>query len=420
MGVMRRLAHKRGDDELRVALVGAGFVGRSLTYQINFTPGMRTAIIVNRTATNAVDAYRRAGFPIEDIVVSDDPSVLSRAIQAGKPAVTSSVEVMCSLAEVEIVMECSGSAEHGAYATRTALEAGLDVVTMNAEADATVGYLLKTVAEANNVVYTLSDGDQPGVLARLIEFVSSSGFEIVSAVNCKGFMDVHATPESIKEWSVRQGTSLPMTTSFTDGTKMNIEQANVANAYHLHPEVRGMHGVKSTLATVTDDMVAALDGRQTVEYTLGGDFAGGVFVVGHADDPELVQPALRFLKMGEGPFYTFYRPYHLVHIEAPVSIAEVYLDREPTIVTAGPFVTDVVAIAKRDLQPGDLLDGIGGWTTYGEIDTVENAAGFLPVGLTEHARIIRPVATDEPIALDAVELDEEIPIVSDRLEQDAL
>jgi predicted homoserine dehydrogenase-like protein len=124
--------------------------------------------------------------------------------------------------------------------------------------------------------------------------------------------------------------------------------------------------------------------------------------------------------MGAGPFYTFYRPYHLVHIEAPVSIAEAYLDREPTIAPAGPFVTDVVAIAKKDLEPGDRLDGIGGWTTYGEIDTVENADGFLCVGLTEHARIVKPVAMDEPIALDAVELNDEIPIVKDRFEQDAL
>ncbi|NNF69485.1 MAG: NAD(P)-dependent oxidoreductase [Acidimicrobiia bacterium] len=418
--MMRRLERLRGDDELRVALVGAGMVGHNLTYQINFTPGMRTALIVNRTTANAVDAYRKAGLSVDDIVVSDDPATLSKAMQAGKPAVTTSAEAMCELDEVEIVMECSGSAEHGADVTRTALEAGLDVVTMNAEADATVGYLLKTVADANNVVYTLADGDQPGVLARLIEFVASSGFEVVSAVNCKGFMDVHATPESIKEWSVKQGTSLPMTTSFTDGTKMNIEQANLANAFDLHPEVRGMRGVKSTLATVTEDMVAALDGHGTVEYTIGGDFAGGVFVLAHSDNHEMIQPALRFLKMGDGPYYTFYRPYHLVHIEAPVSIAEVYLDKEPTIAPAGPFVTDVIAMAKRDLVPGDMLDGIGGWTTYGEIDSVENADGFLIVGLTEHARIVKPVAMDEPIPLDAVELDDSIPIVKDRIEQDAL
>lgn len=403
-----------------MAIVGAGYVGHNLAYQIDFTPGMRPALMVNRTVENAVDAYTRAGFKPEDIVVGNDRAALSKAIRDGKPAVTSSVEAMCELDEVEIVMECSGSAEFGAYVTRSALESGLDVVTMNAEADATVGYLLKTVAEKNGAVYTLSDGDQPGVLARLIEFVESTGFEIASAVNCKGFMDIHATPESIKEWSDRQGTSPAMTTSFTDGTKMNIEQANLANAFNLHPEVRGMHGITSTLSNVTEDVVATISGHRTVEYTLGGDFAGGVLVVGYSDNHQLIQPAMKFLKMGDGPYYTFYRPYHLVHIEAPLSIAEVYLDREPTIVPAGPFVTDVVAMAKRDLVPGDLLDGIGGWTAYGEVDTVENARGLLPIGLTEHARVVKPVSIDEPIPRDAVELDEEIPIVKARYEQDAL
>lgn len=420
MGVMRRLARLRGDDELRVGLVGAGMVGSNMTYQINFTPGMKTALIVNRSVENAAAAYVRAGFAPLDIVVSEDPTVLGAAIRAGRPAVTSSIDTMLQLEEIEIVFEATSSANFGAHVIRTCLEAGHDVVTMNAEADATVGYLLKTVADKNGVVYTLADGDQPGVLGRLIEFVESSGFEIVSAVNCKGYMDVHATPESIMEWSVKQGTSPQMTTSFTDGTKMNIEQANLANAYNLHPEVRGMHGIKSTLATVTEDMVAALDGHHTVEYTLGGDFAGGVFVVGYSDSHHMVQPALRYLKMGEGPYYTFYRPYHLVHIEAPLSIAEVYLDREPTVAPAGPFVTEVVAVAKKDLQPGDVLDGIGGWTSYGEIDRIENTQGLLPVGLTENVRVVKPVSQDEPIPLDAVELDEESPIVAARFEQDGL
>lgn len=420
MGVMRRLARLRGEDELRVALVGAGMVGSNMTYQINFTPGMKTALIVNRTVEHAAAAYVRAGFAPLDIVASDEPSVLSAAIRAGRPAVTRSIETMLQLEEIEIVFEATSSADFGAYVIRTCLEAGHDVVTMNAEADATIGYLLKTVADKNGVVYTLADGDQPGVLARLIEFVESSGFEIVSAVNCKGYMDVHATPESIMEWSIKQGTSPQMTTSFTDGTKMNIEQANLANAYNLHPEVRGMHGIRSTLATVTEDMVAALDSHHTVEYTLGGDFAGGVFVVGYSDSHHMVQPALRYLKMGEGPYYTFYRPYHLVHIEAPLSIAEVYLDHEPTVSPSGPFVSEVVAIAKKDLAPGDELDGIGGWTTYGEIDRIENTTGLLPIGLTEHATIVKPVAIDEPIPLDAVELNEDAPIVAARFEQDGL
>ncbi|MEE8490961.1 MAG: NAD(P)-dependent oxidoreductase, partial [Acidimicrobiia bacterium] len=164
----------------------------------------------------------------------------------------------------------------------------------------------------------------------------------------------------------------------------------------------------------------ALNGHGSVDYTLGGDFAGGVFVIGYNESPDLVQPALKFLKMGDGPYYTFYRPYHLVHIEVPVSIAEVYLYREPTIVTAGPFVADTVALAKKDLEPGDVLDGFGGWTVYGEIDRIENTEGLLPIGLAEHARIVKPVAMDAPITLDDVELDEERPLVKMRREQDAL
>ena len=251
-------------------------------------------------------------------------------------------------------------------------------------------------------------------------FILTKLFELVTTVPCQGFLAVPATPARITAWSVSQGTSLAMTTSFTDGTKMNIENAIVANAFHLLPEKRGMHGVRTELATVPADMTAALNGHGSVDYTLGGDFAGGVFVIGYNESPDLVQPALKFLKMGDGPYYTFYRPYHLVHIEVPVSIAEVYLYREPTIVTAGPFVADTVALAKKDLEPGDVLDGFGGWTVYGEIDRIENTEGLLPIGLAEHARIVKPVAMDAPITLDDVELDEERPLVKMRREQDAL
>jgi predicted homoserine dehydrogenase-like protein len=416
---MRRLARLRGEDELRVGLIGAGFVGRNLAYQFRITPGMRCAVILNRTPANAVDAYRKAGWDLDDIIVSDDPAVLSEAVNSGRAAVTSSLEVFCGLDEVEIVMEATGSHDYGAVAIRTALEAGKDVVTMNAEADVTVGYLLKTIADRNDVVYTVADGDQPGVLARLIEFVEGAGFEIVTAVNCKGFLDIHATPESIKEWSVKQGISLPMTTSFTDGTKINIENAVVANAFGLLPEKRGMHGVRSHLDAVTEDMVAVLDGHGSVEYTLGGDFRGGVLVIGYHEDHNGVKEAMQYLKMGEGPYYTFYRPFHLVHVEVATSIAEVYLDREPTIVTAGPHVTDVVTLAKKDLEPGDVIDGIGGWTIYGEIDRIENMEGLLPIGIAEGARLVAPAKQDEPIPLTAVEL-ADTPIVRMRAEQDRL
>ncbi len=420
MGVMRRLAKQRGDNPVAVGLIGAGFVGRHLANQFSLTPGLRTAVILNRTPANAIDAYRRAGHDMDQVVVSDDPATIDAAIEAGTPVVTSSLEVFAALDNVEVVMEASGSAEHGAVATRTCLEAGKDVVSMNAEADATVGWLLKSVALDNDVIYTISDGDQPGVLMRLIEYTEAAGFETVAAINCKGFMDRHATPESIKEWSVRQGISLPMTTAFTDGTKINLENASVANATGLLPERRGMHGIRTTMATAVQDMVKTFDGHGVVDYTLGGDFGGGVIVLGYLDDPIAVAPVMQYLKMGEGPYYQFFRPYHLVHVEAPVSIAEVVLDRDETVSPRGPFVADVVSIAKRDLAAGDRLDGIGGWTTYGEIDRIENTEGLLPVGISNEAVLKRPVPADRPIELDDVALDESSAMVQMWREQQAL
>ena len=301
-----------------------------------------------------------------------------------------------------------------------AIEGGKHVVMMNAETDATVGCLLKHKADEAGVVYSNSDGDQPGVLKRLVDQVRCMGFEVVAAINCKGFMDVHATPDSIRPWAEKQGTSLPMTTAFTDGTKMNIECAVLCNATGLVPEMRGMHGVRTALADALPDCLAAFGRRGLVDYTLGGDFGGGVFVIAHCDDPAMVRPYMQYLKMGDGPDYLFFRPYHLCHMETPASIAEAVLDGEPTIAPLGNPVTEVIAFAKRDLSAGQSLDGIGGFDCYGRIDTAQNAASFLPVGLVEGAIATRALARDEPIRADAVELRADAPIVRLRREQDRL
>ncbi len=408
---MRRLARERGGNPVAIGLIGAGFVGRHLAHQFSLSPSLRTAIILNRTPANAIDAYRRAGVDTDTIVVSNDVKKLTNAINAGIPAISTSLESFIALENIEIVVEASGSAEHGAIAIRACLETGKDVVSMNAEADATVGWLLKTIAERNGVIYTLSDGDQPGVLMRLIEFTEAAGFETVAAINCKGFMDRHATPDTIKAWAAHQGTSQSMTTAFTDGTKINFENASVANATGLLPDRRGMHGIQTTMAKAVQDMVNTFDGRGIVDYTLGGDFGGGVIVLGYLDDPVSVAPVMQYLKMGNGPYYQFFRPYHLVHIETPVSVARVVMDRDETIAPSGRFVAEVVAIAKQDLKPENVLDGIGGRTLYGEIDKIENTEGLLPMGIADKAIMRRSVKTDHPIRLDDVVLDEESEIV---------
>ncbi len=407
MTLLSRLRKRQQQGKtIQVAVVGAGLMGRGIVRQIDLTPGMRTALIVNRTTKRAVDTYVAFGHHPNDIVVSNEVEVIQEAIESGKPAVTDQLGILADLPELDVVVEVTGAVEYGAEVAMCAIRNQKHIVMMNAETDATVGPQLKCLADEAGVVYTNSDGDQPGVLMRLVDYVEGIGLEIVAAVNCKGFMDAYATPDTIRPWAQKQGTSLPMTTAFTDGTKMNIENAVLANATGLVPELRGMHGITTDSTTALDDCLAVFGRRGLVDYTLGGDFGGGVFVIGYGDDPVMVQPYMKYLKMGDGPNYLFYRPYHLCHMDTPLSIAEAVLDGEPTIAPRAEPVAEVIAIAKRPLRAGERLDGIGGYTCFGRIDEVGNARGLLPIGLTENVLLTRPVAKDASIPLDAVELND--------------
>src|SRR4051812_49379588 len=197
-------------------------------------------------------------------------------------------------------------------------------------------------------------------------------------------MNADATPDSIREWAVKQNTSPRMTCAFTDGTKMNIEQNVVCNATGLVPAKRGMIGVKTDQKNAIKDFEAtgALPtggGPGIVDYTLAGDFGGGIFILARGKNREFVQPYLRYLKMGDGPNYLFFRPYHLCHIETPLSAAEAVIHREATVAPTGKPVAHTVAVAKRDLKAGETLDGIGGFLAYGEVDEVKNCGGLLPI-----------------------------------------
>ena len=393
---------------VRTGVIGAGFMGRGLVYQLSRMPGMFPSLLVNRSIEKAVDAYRAAGFNPQDVLVSDSPRALADAVSRRQPAVTDNAEAAAAVVPLDVMIEATGAVEFGARAALSCIWHKKHFVSLNAETDGTLGCLLKRKADEAGVVYTNSDGDQPGVLMRLIDYCRGCGFEVRCAVNCKGFMNIRATPESIMEWAVKQNTSPRMTAAFTDGTKMNIENNVICNATGFVPARRGMVGVKTDLKNALKDFLGAgvLGERPTVDYTLAGDFGGGVFVIAKADHPEMVKPYLRYLKMGDGPYYLFFRPYHLCHIETPLSAAEAVLYREPTIAPIGKPVAHTVAIAKRDLKAGETLDGIGGYTCYGQLETAENAAGMLPIGLAEDVVLTRDVAQDEPIPIDAVALDE--------------
>lgn len=405
MGIWQRLhRHAESHGETPVAVIGAGYVATGVVHSIAQSPGMRPAIIVNRNIDRAVAALTQMGIDAASIVTSDSADTLATAIRAGFPAVTSHSSVLTHL-PIDVVVEATGALDYGTESILSLLDAGKHVVSFNAECDALLAWLFHERARANGVIYTIADGDQPGVLFRLQQQVEAMGFEVTASLNCKRHLNVHQNPETGAGYAARDTTSSHMTTAFGDGTKMQVEQAVVANATGMIPDVRGMHGIESKVATAAIDIPAILSSPGRVDFTLGGDFGAGVGVVGRHPHPELHQQAMGFYKMGDGPDYFFFRPYHLVHLEVPLTIAELVLDNEPLVTVDAPHVAEVVAIAKKDLGQGEELDCIGGFSAYGHIDTAAGAAGYLPVGLVEYATMTAAVSKDDAIPLSAVSLD---------------
>lgn len=411
MGIWNRL-QRRADSfgDAKVAVVGAGYVGTGVVHAIAGSPGMQPSLIVNRNTGRAVDALTQFGVKADDIIHSDNVDELATAIRAGRPAITSHAGIVAEL-PIDLVVEATGALDYGTETILAMLDAGKHVVSFNAESDALLAWLFHERARANDVIYTIADGDQPGVLFRLQQEVERMGFEVTASLNCKRHLNVHQNPETGAGYAARDTTSSHMTTAFGDGTKMQVEQAVVANVTGMIPDVRGMHGIESTLETAHIDIPEILSAPGRVDFTLAGDFGAGVGIVAQHPRHDLHQQAMSFYKMGDGPDYFFFRPYHLVHLEVPMTIAELILDNEPLATVDAPHVAEVIAIAKKDLTVGEDLDCIGGFSAYGHIDTADNAAGFLPVGLVEYASMTGVVPQDEPIPLSAVKLDESKTVV---------
>jgi len=415
MGTWNRLARREAErGKEPIAVVGAGYVGTGVVHSIAQSLGMRPAIVVNRNLERATAAYTSLGHAPADILASDQTTELSAAIEAGQPCVTPDADILTSL-PISVVVEATGALDYGTETILSLLASGRHVVSFNAECDALLAWRFHEAARAAGVIYTIADGDQPGVLFRLKQEVEAMGFEPTAYLNCKRHLDVHQNPETGAGYAARDTTSAHMTTAFGDGTKMQVEQAVVANATGTIPDVRGMHGIESTVATAAVDIPAVLSAPGRVDFTLMGDFGAGVGIVARHPNADLHQQAMGFYKMGPGPDYFFFRPYHLVHLEIPLTIAELLLDGEPLITVDAPHVAEVVAMAKKDLARGEALDCIGGFSAYGHIDTAEGATGMLPVGLVEYATMTVDVAIDEPIPLSSVELDTSKTVVSEWL-----
>lgn len=390
--------HQEGKP-VRVGLIGAGYMGRGTALQIiSAFKGMRLVAISNRTISEAVRAYNQA--EIETVRTVESVAQLEQAIAANQYAVTDDAMLICEAEGVDVVIEATGEIEFGALVVLKAIAHGKDVVLMNAELDATIGPLLKVYADRAGVVITNADGDQPGVVINLLRFVRQIGYNPVLAGNIKGLQDPYRTPETQRAFAEQNKQKPRMVTSFADGTKISMEMAVVANATGFKVGQRGMYGPRCkhvTEALTLFPLEQMLNGG-LVDYILGAEPGPGVFVLGYNDHP-IKQQYANYFKMGDGPLYVFYTPYHLPHLEVPITAARAVLFRDAAAAPLGAPVADVITLAKRDLKAGEALDGIGGFTCYG---TLENAAlsqaeQLLPMGLAEGCTLKRDIPRDQAI-----------------------
>ncbi|MDQ3097975.1 MAG: Gfo/Idh/MocA family oxidoreductase [Chloroflexota bacterium] len=393
-------------NPLRVGLVGAGFAARGLVNQVlNSTPGMEIVAVCNRTGAHAEQAYRAAG--VSDFIRVETAAELEKAISAGRHTVTDDPSVVCEAGTVEVVVEATGEIDFGATVALTAIENGKHLVLVNAELDATLGPILKVYSDRAGVILTDTDGDQPGALMNLVRETQLLGFRTLLAGNIKSLLDHYRTPETQKAFAEAVFQRPKMITSFADGTKIAAEMATLGNGLGFGVGVRGMAGPPcdhvEQAASLFD--VSQLLEQSIVDYILGAEPSFGIFVLGYSEQP-MLQRYMRIYKMGDGPVYTFYRPFHLGPLETPVTIARAGLLGDATLTPAGAPTCDVIALAKRDVSVGETLDGVGGFTCYGVIENTADArrGDLLPMGLTDGCVLVRDVAKDEALTFADVRL----------------
>jgi len=372
---------------------------------------MRLAAIYNRNLEGAARAYGEAGAGAVRSVSSQGE--MDDAVRAGVPAITDDPMLVCRAAGIDVVLEVTGTVEFGAQGVLEAIEHGKHVLLMNAELDGTVGPILKVKADRAGVVYSNTDGDQPGVIMNLYRFVRGIGVRPVLCGNIKGLQDPYRNPTTQEDFAKQWRQKAHMVTSFADGTKISFEQAIVANATGMRVAKRGMHGPTVEPGTAIREVAALypleelLEGPGIVDYVVGAEPGPGVFVLGTHDHPTQ-QHYLNLYKLGEGPLYCFYTPYHLCHFEVPTTIARAALFHDATIAPLGAPRVEVVATAKRDLQKGEVLDGMGCYMTYGEAENADVARreGLLPMGLAEGCVLQRDLPQDTTLRLEHVTLPE--------------
>ncbi len=392
---------KRG-EAIKIALCGIGHMGRCLFSQIEAFKGMEVVAVADRNMPGLLEKLPPTGKKIKEI----NNSI---AISKFDLAVTADITLVSALPYVDIVVDATGSCQAGAVIASAAIENKKDVVSLNVETDTIIGPLLKKMAADSGVVYTIAAGDEPGALKELYDFAFMLGLDIIAAGKGKNNpLDRDANPTNLAEYSKKRGAAPAMMTSFVDGTKSMIEMACLSNATGLVPDCRGMHGPSADIADLASIFAlkengGILERAGVVDFAIG-NVAPGVFLI-YSTPNKLLREELKYLLFGDGPNYLLYRPYHLASMETPISIAQTYFYRQPTIVAEQNLISDIITVAKVDLKAGQTIDGIGGYTVYGLLDCYRQVKKekLLPIGLSEGCVLARDKKRGEPVSYDDIQ-----------------
>lgn len=402
------------EHSIKTVIIGIGSIGKGLVFQTQITPKIECIGIADIRIERAIACAEWLGL---DYQVVQSKKELMTAVEAGKLAITDSGGLLAQCELADALIESSNAIFEGAEHAMTALKHGLHVIMMNYEADLTYGPLLLSIAEAEGLVYSSCDGDQPAAIKRIIDEVLFWGFDLVMAGNIKGYLDRYVNPTTIIPEADKRNLDYRMCTSYTDGTKLCVEMAVLANALGLRTAVPGMIGPRanhiSELFDLFDfDTLWGSDRQPLVDYVLGAQPKGGVFVIAHTDRP-FQQFTLDWFPpdMGPGPYYLFYRPYHLGHIEALSTLVDAVVDSRSLLRPDHGLKTNVIAYARKDLKSGDKLDGLGGYTSYGLIENLsENKLHLgLPICLADDLLLRHDIKKDERISFHDVVYDATAP-----------
>jgi predicted homoserine dehydrogenase-like protein len=397
---------------IRVGIVGSGFMAKGLVDQlINSTPGIRVGAIANRTVKKAKNALAFAG--VKNPVEVRNSKQLDLAVKNGQVSYTDNFSILCQSKNIDVIVDVTGAVEFGARVAFEAIQNKKNIVSMNVELDGTVGSILKYLADKAGVIYTLADGDQPGVILNLYRYVKGLGLKPVLCGNIKGLHDPYRNPTTQAGFAKKWRQKPAMVTSFADGTKISFEQAVVANATGMRVGKRGMHGPIVEAGTPIAESpkyypVKDLNSKEgIVDYIVGAAPSAGVFVIAKLGNKRQ-KHYLNYYKLGDGPYYVFYTPFHICHFDVASSIARAFLFKDVTLAPVGMPTVDVIAVAKTDLEKGDSIDGLGGYATYGLCENYQKVRkeNLLPIGIAEGCILKRKIKKDQVVTLEDVVIPE--------------